>query len=84
MDLYICCSKICFRELMSLIRRPSTMVFSHGLLSSLHALIDRRNIKLVSAKDNVIKYFVYNAAHTKPETKLSAIRWRLLRKLSLF
>jgi hypothetical protein len=31
------------------------------------------HIKLVSAKDNVVIYFVYTAAHTKPETKLTAV-----------
>jgi hypothetical protein len=33
--------------------------------------MDSLNIKLASAEDKVVKYFVYTAVHTKPETKLT-------------
>jgi hypothetical protein len=68
---------------MSLINYPPTVRFSHVLQSSLHALMDIMRIKLVSAKDNVVVYFVYTAAQTKPETKLATLLWRLC-KLRLF
>jgi len=60
------------------------MIFSHVLQSSLHALMYVMHIKLISAKDNVVIYFVYTAADTKPETKLATLLWRRLCKLRLF
>jgi hypothetical protein len=84
MNLYICSSKVCCHDLMSLLRYPSTMSFSHVLESSLHALMNMLHIKLVSAEDNVVVHFVYTTAHTKPETKLTAMLWRRIWKLRPF
>lgn len=46
--------------------------------------MDILHITLVSAKDHFVIHFVYTAAHSKPETKLTTLLWRRLCKLRVF